>query len=154
MIIFCCTTFFNQLGFLEADNGNFIKAIESYKIAKGESLKLNDFELQAHEDNNIADIYLKIHLYNQSLYYLNQSLKIASKYSVTEFKCFVLLNKAVVFYGLNDLDSVTRCYQALRALKEPPANLQIFTGHMQFYMDVLKHNYPQSYFRNKEAAQG
>lgn len=142
-LLFAC---FTQLGFLQNLKGNTTEAVRSFRQARQEAIKLNDAYLQVLIDVNIADIYLRNTLYNQSLVYLNQSQALIAKQHMNEpvFVMMIYVNKAENYFNLGNTDSLSKYCNELFAMKLQDSRLHTFQQHSLYNLELLHGQYKQA----------
>jgi len=135
--------FLTHLAFIQTYEGNAIGAISSFRMAKRETIILNDAYLQAAVNVNISDIYYRYNFYNQSLYYLSQALTISIKYKVREprLKNVIYYNISENYFRMGQLDSLANYNQKLKDSKDKSYKLYTYIKRTDYYLDLLKHNY-------------
>ncbi|MDN3549056.1 hypothetical protein [Mucilaginibacter aquaedulcis] len=140
---FLLYTFFSQLAFIQTDEGDAIDAVYSYELAKGEVKKLNDPYLEAILYVNISDIYYRIGLYSQSLFYLDKAQDLSSKHQLHQvnFLRLVNYNKAENYFRTNNYDSLSFYHKNLLALKGQSNKLYTSQKRTGYYLLLLKHDY-------------
>lgn len=140
--------FYTYLGFIQTDQGNFIAAIYSYRLAKKEVVKLKDKlkdnRPQASLNINISDLYYKSGFYTQSLNYLDKALALIAndEKNMTLLSSVLYYNKSENYFRMNNLDSL-KAYHA--KLNDPRnKNYKIFNYRQRtaYYITLLKRDYP------------
>lgn len=140
-LLYAC---FTHLGFIQTYQGNTIEAISSFRMAKKEAAILNDAYMQVVIDINISDIYYKINLYSQSLFYLNQAQNLLFTHHISEPKITnaIVNNKAEIYFRMNNFDSLKKYSQILENTKVGTYRLYGYQKRTNYYVDILQHNYP------------
>jgi hypothetical protein len=138
--------FLSHLAFLQTDNGNAIGAVYSYWRAKKEVSLLNDPHLEVVMNINISDLYYKTSFYNQSLFYLDDAMKIIAEHKEKDNHLLTVIyyNKAENFFRMNNADSL-RAYSL--KLKQPDNNsYKLFTYRCRtdYYIQLLARNYKKA----------
>jgi hypothetical protein len=135
--------FLTHLAFIQTYEGNAIGAISSFRMAKRETVILNDAYLQAAVNVNISDIYYKYNFYNQSLYYLSQALAISIEHQVheTRLKNVIYYNISENYFRMHELDSLKKYNQKLRESKDKSYKLYTYIKRTNYYIDLLQRNY-------------
>lgn len=143
---FLTYSFISHLAFIQTDKGNAIGAIYSYGLAQKEALKLNDPQLQVVLNINISDLYYKLNLYDQSLFYLDQALAVKEQNKVKDdrFYTVVSYNKAENFFRMGLVDSLKRCHDQLMGPKNKSYKLYTYQYRTAYYISLLKHRYPEA----------
>ncbi|MDB5004551.1 MAG: hypothetical protein JWQ34_2776 [Mucilaginibacter sp.] len=142
-LLYAC---FTHLGFIQTYYGNMIEAISSFWMAKKQADLLDDAYMQVIIDINISDIYYKINLYSQSLFYINQaqSLMVSHHIIVPMIKNAINNNKAEIYFRMGNTDSLKKYNQVLNATKIGTYRLYSYQKRTNYYVDLLQHNYPKA----------
>jgi hypothetical protein len=135
--------FFEYWGSIRIEKGNSIGAVYSYWMAKKEAVELNDYHSEAALDVSMSDLYYKISAYNQSLFYLNQSLTVINKHNLNEPYLLTLIyyNKAENFFALNNEDSLKVYNSKLISPVNVTYKIQTYRVRTAYYLQLLAHNY-------------
>ncbi|AMR33259.1 hypothetical protein A0256_18455 [Mucilaginibacter sp. PAMC 26640] len=138
---------YTHLGFIQTDQGNFIGAIYSYRMAMKEvtSLRsrLKDNRPQATLAINISDLYYKSGFYNESLNYLDKAWLLVYKDKTTRnnLSSVIFYNKSENYFRMDKIDSL-KVYH--KKLNDPSnKNYKIFNYRQRtaYYITLLKRNY-------------
>jgi tetratricopeptide (TPR) repeat protein len=142
-LLYAC---FTHLGFIQTYMGNIAEAISSFRMAKKEASLLNDAYMQVVIDINISDIYYKMNLCNQAMFYLNQAqaLMKAHQINVPKTRNAVINNIAECYFRMGNIDSLKKYNQMLHATKKGTSSLYIYRQRTDYYLDLLRHNYPRA----------
>lgn len=142
-LLYAC---FTHLGFIQTYQGNTIEGISSFRMAKKEAAILNDAYMQVVIDINISDIYYKINLYSQSIFYIDQaqSLMVAHHINEPKIKNAIINNKAEIYFRMNNADSLKKYNQILKDTKAGTYRLYSYKKRTNYYVDMLQHNYPKA----------
>jgi len=145
-LLYAC---FTHLGFIQTYQGNITEAISSFRIAKKEATILNDAYMQVVIDINISDIFYKINLYSQSLFYLNQaqSLMAAHHITVPKIRNAIINNIAECYFRMGNIDSLKKYNRVLHLTQTSTASLYTYRQRTDYYLDLLRHNYPEAISR-------
>lgn len=140
---FLLYTFFTQMAFIQTDEGDAIDAVYSYELAKGEVKNLNDPYLEAILYVNISDIYYRIGLYSQSLFYLDKAQDLSDKHKLylVNFLRLINYNKAENYFRTNNYDSLNFYHKKLLLLKWQNNKLYTSQKRTGYYLLLLKHDY-------------
>ena len=136
--------FLSHLGFIQTDQGNFIGAIHSYRLAKKQALKLKNVLLQALLDVNISDLYYKSGFYTQSINYLDQALALLSKDDIQNMERWVTViyyNKSENYFRMHNYDSLKVYHNKLLTVDDNSYKIQTYRQRTAYYMSLLKHDY-------------
>jgi tetratricopeptide (TPR) repeat protein len=139
-LLYAC---FTHLGFIQTYFGNITEAISSFRMAKKEAAILDDAFMQVVIDINISDIYYKINLYSQSLFYLNQaqSLMVAHHIVVPKTRNAIFNNIAECYFRMGNIDSLKK-YNRILNVVNGTASLYTYRQRTDYYLDLLRNNYP------------
>jgi tetratricopeptide (TPR) repeat protein len=142
-LLYAC---FTHLGFIQTYQGNITEAISSFRMAKKEAAILNDAYMQVIIDINISDIYYRINLYSQSLFYLNQAqlLMVAHHITVPKTRNAVINNIAECYFGMGDIDSLKKYNRLLNAAESGTFGLYTYQQRTDYYLELLQHHYPEA----------
>jgi tetratricopeptide (TPR) repeat protein len=145
-LLYAC---FTHLGFIQTYQGDITEAISSFRMAKKEAAILNDAYLQVVIDINISDIYYRINLYSQSLFYLSQaqSLMVAHHIAVPKTRNAIINNIAECYFRMGNIDSLKKYNRILNATKTGTISLYTYRQRADYYLDLLRHNYPEAISR-------
>lgn len=140
---FLLYSFISHLAFIQTDKGNPIGAIYSYGLAQKQALKLNEPLLQVFLNINISDLYYKLNLYTQSLYYLNLAFHIKEENKIGDDRLYTIIsyNKAENFFRMKNLDSLQRCHDDLMGPNNKSYKLFSYQYRTAYYISLLKHEY-------------
>jgi hypothetical protein len=136
--------FLSHLGFIQTDQGNFIGAIYSYRLAKLEAPKLKDNLLQALLDVNISDLYYKSGFYTQSINYLDQALSLLSvddSKNMKRWLTVIYYNKSENYFRMHNYDSLKAYHERLLYTDGNSYKIQTYTQRTAYYLSLLKHDY-------------
>ncbi|TFF39798.1 tetratricopeptide repeat protein [Mucilaginibacter psychrotolerans] len=140
--------FYTYLGFIQTDQGNFIAAIYSYRLAKKEVLKLKDKlkdnRPQASLNINISDLYYKSGFYTQSLNYLDKALALIAndEKNMTLLSSVLYYNKSENYFRMNNLDSLKAYHDKLNDPRNKNYKIFNYRQRTAYYITLLKHDYP------------
>jgi hypothetical protein len=143
---FLTYSFISHLAFIQTDKGNAIGAIYSYGLAQKEALKLNDPQLQVVLNINISDLYYKLNLYDQSLFYLDQAFAVKEQNKIKDDRFYTVIsyNKAENFFRMGLVDSLKLCHDRLLGRENKSYKLFTYQGRTGYYISLLKHRYPDA----------
>lgn len=143
---FLTYSFLSHLAFIQTDKGDAIGAIYSYGLAQKEALKLNDPQLQVVLNINISDLYYKLNLYDQSLFYLNQAFVVKEQNKINDDRFYTVIsyNKAENFFRMGLIDSLKLCHDQLLGPKNKSYKLFTYQGRTAYYLLLLNHRYPEA----------
>ncbi|TSD66527.1 hypothetical protein FFF34_003730 [Inquilinus sp. KBS0705] len=139
--------FLSHLGFIQTDEGNFIGAVYSYRMAKKEALTLKDNYLQAILDVNISDLYYKSGLYAQSINYLDKALALTTAKDVNNKKVLrtvIYYNKSENYFRMHNYDSLITYHKKLLSPENVSYKITTYRARTDYYLSLLKHNYPKA----------
>lgn len=136
-------TFFSFMAFIQTDEGNAIEAIYSYGLAKNEVKKLHDPLLETTLNVNISDIYYRIGLYSQSLFYLDKAQTIYVEHKLNQQNILRLINynKAENYFRTGNYDSLNVYHKNLTRLDSNTNKLYTSQKRTGYYLLLLKHDY-------------
>jgi len=139
-LLYAC---FTHLGFIQTYQGNITEAISSFRMAKKEATVLNDGYMQVVIDINISDIFYKISLYSQSLFYLSQaqSLMAAHHITVPKIRNAIVNNIAECYFRMGNIDSLKKYNRVLHLTQTGTVSLYTYRQRTDYYLDLLRHNY-------------
>jgi hypothetical protein len=134
---------YNDLAFIQTEDGNAIGAISSFRAAKKQAVMFNDAYLQVVVDINISDIYYRYSFFRQSLYYLNQAQLIIETRKVGQLriKNVIYYNKCENYFRTDKTDSLQKYNALLKQSKDNTNNLYTYTKRTDYYLSLLDHNY-------------
>jgi hypothetical protein len=140
---------FTHLGFIQTYYGYMIEAVASFRMAKKQAALVNDPYLQVIVDINISDIYYKMDLYSQSVFYLNQAQSLLVKYRIAEPKIKNALNnnKAETYFHMGNIDSLKKYNQVLNLTTTGTFRLYSYQKRTDYYVDLLEHRYSKAISR-------
>jgi len=149
---FLIYSFISHLAFIQTDRGNPIGAIYSYGLAQKQALKLNEPLLQVYLNINISDLYYKLNLYSQSLYYLNLAFHIKEENKIKDDRFYTIIsyNKAENFFRRRNLDSLQRCHDELMGPNNKSYKLFTYQNRTAYYISILQHKYSDAITQIKE----
>jgi len=95
-------------------------------------------------DINISDIYYKINLYSQSLFYLHQaqSLMAVHHLIVPKTTNAIINNIAECYFRMGNIDSLKKYNRMLNRTKTGTASLYTYRQRTDYYLELLRHDYP------------
>jgi tetratricopeptide (TPR) repeat protein len=133
-------------GFLHADKGELPDAIKHYRLAHNEAKRLGNKVLNATSLINIADCYLNLQLFNQSLRYLEEALALSNDQGVANRmnRNYVYLNKAEIFFMLKNKDSLDYYRHKLNIETENIYDLQRTQLRLRYYSLILAKQFEQA----------
>jgi hypothetical protein len=140
---FLSYTFLSYLANIQAEEGDVVGAVSSYRIAKKNAIKLNDTNLQMIIDIAISDVYYKNNIYSLSLFYLNQAEAIGNKFWPDDqrVKNSIYYNKSEIFFRMKMMDSLVAYNQKLKNSKANTYKLYTYKNRTDCYLYLLQHNY-------------
>ncbi|MCC8426713.1 hypothetical protein [Mucilaginibacter sp. UR6-11] len=139
-LLYAC---FTHLGFIQTYYGNMIEATSSFRMAKKQAGLLEDAYMQVIIDINISDIYYRINLYSQALFYIDQARSLMISHHITEpkIKNAINNNKAEIYFHMGNIDSLKKYNQVLTATRVGTYRLYSYQKRTNYYVDLLQHNY-------------
>ncbi|MFI5157595.1 MAG: tetratricopeptide repeat protein [Sphingobacteriales bacterium] len=145
-LLYAC---FTHLGFIQTYQGNITDAISSFRMAKKKATDLNDDFMQVVIDINISDIFYKINLYNQSLFYLKKAQSLMGTHHITTPKTrnAIINNVAECYFRMGNIDSLKKYNMMLNATKTGMYSLYTYRQRTDYYLDLLQHNYQAAIYR-------
>lgn len=139
--------FYTHLAFIQTDQGNFIGAIYSYRMAMKEVTKfrnkLKDNRPQATININISDLYYKSGFYNESLNYLDKAWNLISKDKETRnmLSSVIFYNKSENYFRMDNIDSLKAYHQKLNDPSNKNYKIYNYRRRTAYYITLLKRNY-------------
>lgn len=135
--------FFTNLAFLQTYLGHTTEAISSFRMAKIESIILNDSYSQVVVDINISDLYYRNNFYSQSLFYLNraQSIMASAKMKLPRLKNIIDDNISENYFRTGNIDSLEAYKQKLDHDVAVTPDLYWFRQRASYYLKLLQKNY-------------
>lgn len=140
---------FTHLGFIQTYMGNITAAVSSFRMAKKAADELEDPYMQVIIDINISDIYYRIRLFSQALFYLHQARELMAEHKINVPRTEIALinNIAECYFRMGNIDSLKKYNQILHAAKSGIQGLYVFQQRTDYYLDLLQHNYPAAISR-------
>jgi tetratricopeptide (TPR) repeat protein len=132
---------FTHLGFIQTYMGNITGAVSSFRMAKKAADQLDDPYMQVIIDINISDIYYRIKLFSQALFYLHQAQKLMAEHKINVPKTEIALinNIAECYFRMGNIDSLKKYNQVLHTAKPGIQGRYVFQQRTDYYLDLLQH---------------
>ncbi|TDO20810.1 tetratricopeptide repeat protein [Pedobacter duraquae] len=128
------------LAYVQTDNGDYISAIHSYRLARKQADVLNDPRLQVSIDIGIADLYMHLQLYDQALTYLGQAQAYCNNHpEESRPASYVISNKAEIYFKLGVKDSLDLYVNRFKGTALPDA--ERITRRLSYFSLILGGNF-------------
>ena len=140
--------FYTHLGFIQTDQGNFIGAIYSYRMAMKEvakfGSKLKDNRPQATLNINISDLYYKSGFYNESLNYLDKAWALVGADAKARgvLSSVIFYNKSENYFRMDNIDSLRAYHLKLNDPSNKNYKIYNYRQRTAYYITLLNRNYP------------
>ncbi|MCC8407630.1 hypothetical protein LJ707_01720 [Mucilaginibacter sp. UR6-1] len=129
--------------FIWASQGNSAEAMDNYRLAQKEATALNDINRHILLAINISDLYYKNNLFKQSLQYLDQAeaMNNAAKSKKFHHENFIYLNKAEIYFRLNNLDSLKKYHRLLFSPDRASTGIYEFRKRVSYLLTIAGGSY-------------
>jgi hypothetical protein len=143
---FLSYTLLNYQAGMQTEEGNVIGAVNSYRMANKDAIKLDDTNLQMIIDINISNVYYKNDFYYQSLFYLAQAQAMGDRFWPDDqrIKNIIYYNKCENFFRMNKPDSLLIYNQKLKTSKALTYKLYTYKNRTDCYLYMLRHDYKKA----------